>query len=326
MANQAFIEIATKVASKTAKREEKKEFVEAIKEIATDESLGPNRYWKINQIITRTANELFKPRVDFYEYIADVERVGRGEKLQFDIPMRTGVAMAWTGRGTTVDYERMQGSQKLDVEPEVIAGGVYYEMDQLATGDVDGFVGAVDSLVDSLDSNVNARVMSTLHRAMAHAPRNNRWQGAGIQKANFDKLSSIVTRYGKRPVALVDYDLGVKLTELVPQAGQTEAMKEKINSDRILGRVSGVDIVTFTNPFAIDDTENEKYAVPRNYGYIFPTGYDKPIKIGFEGDLTEYTAQDIQSERVFLKVKQLVGVRALTDLRNVCEINDTTLV
>ncbi|WP_099301829.1 hypothetical protein [Bacillus sp. Marseille-P3800] len=323
MPNHAFIELSSKIVNKTAEREQKDEFVKAIKEL-TSNGLSPQVLWEINEIITRTADKVLKPKLDFYEKIADVERIGFGEKLRFDIPQDMEIPMAWTGRGTTVDFQRIQKAGKVDVEPELIAGGVQYEFRQLLTGDVDGFVGAVDALANSMDAKISARVMSTLHLAMASAPANNRWTGAGIQKQDFNKLGSIVGRYGQ-PVGLFDRDLAIKITDLVPGSAQSDAMKEKINSDRSLGRVSGVDITTFTNPFAAHDMNNEEYAVPRQYGYIFPAGYNKPIKIGFEGDLLQDTQKDIHSERVFLKVSQLVGVRALTDLRNVAEINDTTL-
>lgn len=325
MANQALIELSSKVYNKTAAREELAEFVQVIEALRQKGATNPQVHYEINEIITKTANEILKPRLDFLQHVAETQRVDHGQKIEFHIPARTKMSMQFTGRGTTVDYQRVGKRSKFTSAPEKVQGGAYYEIDQLLAGNVDQFVGVVDALVKNMEDKITARVISTLHTAMASAPAANRWTGAGIALSNFDAVSSVIQRYDRNVSFIGDIDFAKKIANLVGADYMSDRMKEFKNANGLFTNVNGVDIVTFTNPFADDDLDNTKLAVSREYGYIVPAGAEKPVKIGFEGDLVQYTDTDIQSERVFLKVGQKVGIDVLTDLRNIGELQDTQL-
>lgn len=325
MANQALIELSSKVYNKTAEREDKREFLDVIETLAKKGATNPQVHYEINEIITRTAGEILKPRMDFLDYIAETNRVEHGQKIEFNVPQRTKMQMQWTARGTTVDYQRVGKRSKFTAEPEKIAGGAYYEIDQLLSGSTDEFIGVVDSLVKNMEDKITGRVFSTLHTAMASAPAANRWSGAGITPANFDAVASVIQRYDRNVALIADIDFAKKVAGFVGAEYMTESMKELKNNSGYFATVNGVDIVVFTNPFADDDIDNTKLAAPREYAYLLPTGAEKPVKIGFEGGLEQFTKTDIESERVFLKVGQKVSIDHFTDMRNVGEFHDTTL-
>jgi hypothetical protein len=233
--------------------------------------------------------------------------------------------MQWTGRGTTVDYQRVGGKTKFTAQPEKVQGGAYYEIDQLLSGNVDEFVGVVNDLVESMEQGVTSRVFTVLHSAMGNAPAVNRWTGAGITSANFDSVASVIQRYDRKAACIADIDFAKKIAGFVDATYLSDRMKELKNSGGYLTTVNGVDIVVFNNPFANDDTDNTKLVAPKQFSYIVPNGSEKPVKIGFEGDLVQYTSTDIETERVFLKVGQKVSIDVFSDLRNIGELQDTSL-
>jgi hypothetical protein len=321
MANQAFLELCSKIYSQTATREEVGEFKEAMKIIAS-KGASPQAIWDLNQIIVKQAQEVLKPKLDFLNYISETQHVGHGQKIEFRKP-KGKIKMKWSARGTTVDYTRVGYQEKFSSEPVKIQGGAYYEYDQLLSGSTDGFTNVVDLLAQDMEDKIVAKAITVLHTAMASAPTPNRWSGAGITLANFNSVSSVVQRYNRQATTVCDIDFAKKLAGLVTDARLSDGMKDTLNENGLFGKVNGVDIVVFNNPF--QDETNAKTVAPREYGYVLPAGTDKPVKIGFEGDLYQLTDTDIDSERVFLKVGQKVSVDVF-DTHYIGELDDTSLV
>lgn len=320
MANQAFMELCSKVYSNTATNAEVAEYKEAMKVIAS-KGASPDAVWNLNQIIIKQAQEVLKPKLDFLNYVAETSHVEHGQKIEWRKP-KGKIKMKWSARGTTVDYTRIGFQEKFTAEPVKIQGGAYYEHDQLLSGSTEGFQGIVDALVQDMEDQIVAKAIAVLHTAMAQAPTPNRWSGAGVALTNFNSVTSTIQRYNRKVSTLCDIDFAKKLTGLVDTAKMSDGMKDTLNQNGLFSTINGVDIVVFTNPF--QDETNAKTVAPREYAYVLPAGVDKPVKIGFEGDLYQLTDMDIDSERVFLKVGQKVSVDVF-DTVNIGELNDTTL-
>lgn len=324
MANEKLIELSTKIASNKAEREDKYEFLQVIDTLRQKGVTNPAVLWEINEIITRTADEILRPRVDFLDYIADVERVEHGQKIEFTIPAKTKFAMNWSSRGTTVDYTRVGSKSKITADIEKLTGGVYYEIDQLLSGNTDEFVGVVDALVTDMEEKITSRIINTLATVMASAPANNKWTGGGITAADFNKVASTVQRYDRNTSVICDIDLAKKLVGLVGVDYLSDRMKEDLNASGLFGKINGTNIITFNNTFT-DDT-NTTLVAPREYGFIVPSGANtKVVKVGYEGGLQQFTSTDVESERVFLKVGQKAAIHAVTSVSNLGFLQDTSL-
>lgn len=324
MANKQLIELSSKIATNKANREEKHEFLQVIDTLRQKGATNPVVLWEINEIITRTADEILRPRVDFLDYIADVERVEHGQKIEFNVPAKTKFAMNWASRGATVDYARVGNKPKITAEPEVLTGGAYYEIDQLLSGNVDAFVGVVDALVTEMEEKITGRIISLLANVMASAPSANKWSGAGITTNNFSSVASTVQRYDRNTSVICDIDFAKKLNALVGADFLSDRMKEELNANGLFGVIDGSKIVTFTNTFT-DDT-NTTLVAPRKYGFVVPSSNNgKIVKVGFEGGLEQYTHTDIDSERVFLKVTQKASTNIVSPIHNIGFLEDTTL-
>jgi hypothetical protein len=320
MANQAFLELCNKVYSNTATNAEVNEFKEAMKIIAS-KGASPQAIWDLNQIIIKQAQEVLKPKLDFLNYIAETSQVAHGQKIEWRKP-KGKIKMKWSARGTTVDYTRIGFQEKFTAEPTKIQGGAYYEHDQLLSGSTEGFQNVVALLAQDMEDQIVAKAISVLHTAMASAPSPNRWAGAGVALNNFNAVTSVVQRYNRKVSTLCDIDFAKKLAGLVPDGKLSDGMKDTLNDNGLFGHINGVDIVVYNNPFA--DATNSKTVAPKEFAYVLPAGVDKPVKIGFEGDLYQLTDTDIDSERVFLKVGQKVSVDVF-DTINIGELDDTTL-
>ena len=324
MANKQLIELSTKIATNKAEREDKYEFLQVIDALRQKGATNPVVLWEINEIITRTADEILRPRTDFLDYIADVERVNHGQKIEFSVPAKTKFAMNWASRGATVDYSRVGNKTKITAEPEILTGGAYYEIDQLLSGNVDEFVGVVEALVTGMEEQISARVISLLANVMSSAPAANKWAGSGITSANFSGVASTVQRYDRNTSVICDIDFAKKLNALVGVNYLTERMKEDLNKNGLFGDIDGTSIVTFVNSFK-DDT-NTALVAPRKYAFVVPSSSNgKVVKVGFEGGLEQYTKTDIDSERVFLKVTQKASANVISPINNIGFLEDTTL-
>lgn len=324
MANEKLIELSTKIATNKADREDKYKFLQVIDTLRQKGVTNPSVLWEINEIITRTADAILRPRVDFLDYVADVERVEHGQKIEFSVPAKTKLAMNWSSRGTTVDYQRVGSKSKITADVEKLTGGVYYEIDQLLSGNTDEFIGVVDQLVTSMEEQITARIINTLAAVMASAPTANKWIGAGITATDFNKVASTVQRYDRNASVICDIDLAKKLVGLVGADYLSDSMKDDLNANGLFGKVSGTNIITFSNTFT-DDT-NTALVAPREYGFIVPSSTNsKIIKIGYEGGLQQFTNTDIESERVFLKVGQKAAIHAVTNVSNLGFLQDTSL-
>lgn len=322
MANQVFMELCNKVYTHTATNDEVGEFKSALK-LIKDKGASPQAIWELNQILVKQAEVIIAPKLDFLQYVADVITVGHGEKIEFTVP-KGKINMKWTARGNGVDYVRFGYSEKYTAEPVKIAGGVYYEYDQLLSGSTAGFNGAVDGLVEDVENKVTAKVLSVLHTKMASSPAVNRSTESGLTLGNFDKVTGAIQRYSPKVATVCDIDFAKKITGLVTDALKSDAMKDFKNTNRYFTTVNGVDVVVFANPYT--DQTNTALVAPRRYGYVLPTGASnlKPVKIGFEGGMYQLTQQDIETERVFLKVGQKISVD-MFDTYYTGEMEDTQL-
>jgi hypothetical protein len=261
------------------------------------------------------------PKLNFLDYVAEVQHVNDGQKIKFTKP-KGKIKMKWSARGTGVDYVRVGFQEEFTSEPIKLQGGAYYDLDQFKSGSTEGFVGVVDKLVDDMESKITSKVITTLHTAMASAPDVNTEAIAGITLDKFNSVSSVIQRYNRNVSCVCDIDFAKKLTGLVGDSAMSDAMKEFKNSNQYFTTVNGVSVVVFTNPF--EDETNAKTVAPRRYAYILPAGTDKPVKIGFEGSMYQLTDMDIDSERVFLKVGQKLGVDVF-DTHYIGELDDTNL-
>lgn len=320
MANQEFMELCSKIYSNTATDVEISEYQEAMK-IIKSKGASPQNIWELNEIIIRQAKEVLKPKLDFIDYIAETSHVAHGQKIEWRKP-KGKIKMKWSARGTTVDYTRIGYQEKFTAEPVKIQGGAYYEYDQLLSGSTEGFQNVVDMLAQDMQDQIVAKAISVLHTAMASAPTANRFSGTNITLAGFNSVSSVVQRYNRKATTVCDIDFAKNLAGLVDTAKMSDAMKNQLNENGLFGTINGVDIVVFSNPFA--DETNTKTLASREFAYILPAGADKPVKIGFEGDLYQLSDTDIDSERVFLKVGQKVSVDVF-DTINIGELDATSL-
>lgn len=321
MANNALYELASKIYHNTATDVELADFRDVMAKIKA-KGASPQAVWELNQIIVKQANELMGPKLNWLQYVAETQTVDHGKKIEFRIP-RGKMNMRWTARGVGVDYTRVGYIEKFSAEPMKIAGGAYYEYDQLLSGSTEGFKNVVDMMVEDMENKILAKAIDTLHTAMASAPDVNTFSAANPTLDNFDSVASVVQRYNRKASAICDVDFAKKMAKLVAAGGNmSDGMKDAFFQNGLFTNINGVDVVTFNNSYL--DKSNTTLAAPRRYMYIMPAGADKPLKIGFEGGMYQLTEQDIDTERVFLKVGQKISVDVVGNYY--CgELEDTSL-
>ncbi|MBM6849745.1 hypothetical protein, partial [Bacillus licheniformis] len=201
--------------------------------------------------------------------------------------------------------------------PYTLSTGFYYEPLDLVTDSVEYF----NKLVNDI-ANAKVRLyLDKIHQLTAAAiakgkiPPKNVAVGSNLTLQKYNEVASVLQRYGGRPVfvgdsLLIDYFAFQQATDSTYKNLLTDGIKNELLTalnPTTIGRTTAVNL---TNPFT--DETNSKVELPVNKGYMFAGGVSqKPFSIVEYGGLKQLTEQDIEDERIKMKITQSASVNLL---------------
>lgn len=299
--------------TKTEKDEEY--IVEYIKKIfgAGRYNADPSLLNQFNNLIVEQADEIAKPKVtDMIGLLADVKMRGINDNVQIKIPQKNRVRLVWSANGSGVDLHRVAGKKSILATPEKFSTGFYYEPNDFVSDSIGAFRDTVDKIAEAkvkLYFDEIAKVTAT-SLSGGKIPAANQLIASGITYANYNKLASTIMRYGGTPIFVAD-------TLLIDHvASQMATEKASLLSDDTkdqlltalaptrLGRTIAVNLI---NPFT--DETNTKVELPVDTGYMFAGGVNqKPFSVVEFGGMRQKTQQDLEDERVVMKLFQSASV------------------
>ncbi|MCA1025676.1 hypothetical protein LCM23_06200 [Cytobacillus kochii] len=291
-----------------------------IKKVFNDGSANPDPtlLHQFNQLVVETADQIAKPMVtNLLSLFATVSKEQRGNLKELRIPQKNKAKVVWSATGSGVDLVRVEGKKSIFAVPTHLSTGFYYEPLDLVKDSVDQFNKLVKDVAnakvrlyfDKVNELSNAAVTS------GRIPSANVLSGANLTLTQYNKLSSVLQRYGGRPLfiadsLMIDYFAMQQATDSTIKNLLTDGIKEELLTalnPSTIGRTTAVNLV---NPFT--DSTNSKVELPVNKGYMFAGGVDqKPFSIVEYGGLRQLHDQDIEDERVKLKLIQDVSINLL---------------
>lgn len=278
----------------------------------------PSLLHQFNNLVVQKADEIAKPMVtDIVGLLATYKNAARDQVVKYDIPQKTRAKVRWSANGSGVDLVRVEGKKSEIAVPKTFTTGFYYEPFGMITDAVENFNKLVQDVANAkvrlyLD-NISKLVTAAI--GSGKIPTKNVVSGANNTLAQYNKLASTLARYGGRPIFVAD----TLLIDYFAQQQATDATFKNLLSDRVkdellrelnpstIGRTDAVNLV---NPFT--DATNSKVELPVNVGYMFAGGVSqKPFVVTEFGGLRQMTQQDIEDERVVMKLAQDADIQLI---------------
>lgn len=291
-----------------------------IKKVFGDGSLNPNPslLHQFNNLVVQLADEIAKPMVsDMLGVFATFRPANRGDLIKIDIPKKHRAKFIWSANGSGVDLVRVAGQKSIVAVPATFTAGFYYEPMDMANGNVEKFRELINDAADA-----KARLyLDEIYKLVATAvssgkiPAANVLSGDNLTLQEYNKLASTLSRYGGRPIfvadtLLIDYFAMQQATDTTYKELLTENVKAELLNALNITRIARTDAVNLVNPFT--DETNSKVELPVNKGYMFAGSISqKPFTVVEYGGLRQMTDQDIEDERIKVKLSQEASINLL---------------
>ena len=277
----------------------------------------PSLLHQFNTLVVQKADEIAKPQAtDILSLLATFKTSPIDRLVQYDIPQKNKAKVVFAAHGTGVDLVRVEGKKSKIAVPQKFQAGFYYEPLDLVRESVDYFRFLIQDVANAkvrmyLD-NVSKLVQSAI--TSSAIPAANVKVGANITFAEYSKIASVLARYGGRPLFIADTLFIDKIAQQQAGLQSGNLLTDRIREELLtalnpttIGRTTAVNLV---NPFT--DATNSKTELPVNVGYMFAGGVNqKPFHIVEYGGLRQMTEQDIEDERIKVKITQEAAVELL---------------
>jgi len=318
--NQKIKGLFSRVYKNQMKETDAVDIKEYAKRVFGDGSLNPDPslLHQFNNLVVQQADEVAKPMVaDLLSLLATTKTASRDQVVKYEIPQKSKARVRWSANGSGVDLVRVEGKKFEVAVPKTFSTGFYYEPFGMVTEPEENFRKLVDDLANAKVRLYLEQIRKLTDAAVSSGdvPTPNQLIGDNLTLANYNKLGSVIARYGGRPVfvgdsILIDHFAMQQATDTTYSKLLSDRLKEELATELNPTRIARTDAVNLVNPF-IDD-ENSKVELPVNEGYMFAgSATQKPFIVTEFGGMRQLTEQDIEDERVKLKISQDADIQLI---------------
>lgn len=269
-----------------------------IKELASNPN--PHNKYQIAQLVGFAVNELQKRDTNWIDNIADVKRVGFGDKAQFQIKL-PGVRAFVQAKGATTP--RTKNAQKtVSLETIAVSARPFVNRVELQNG-----LANAAELINDANYQMTCAENRYFESVLAGALNTGKFiapyygQGTGaVVQATFDPMLYHWIRTAGGAAILGDIEKIALLSGLTgfESATNTKQFAEDLikehNDNAAISTYKSAKVMSLINPFMEDGTDNVVFS--KDYIYILPTSVDasmRPLKVVFEGDVFSEEATNI---------------------------------
>lgn len=306
----------SRVVNDKMEQTDKQDIVEYAKRVFGDGSTNPDpsSLHQFNDLVVQEAEILARPMVtDMLAIFAKQITANPTDQVMYNIPKKAKVKVRWTANGSGVDLVRVENEERIAATPRTFSAGFYYEPFGIVQDPIQGTRNVVTAVAEAKAELYLKEVNKLMDAAIAsnEIPTGNVLSGSNLTLKQYNALASRLARFGGRPVfvadpLLVDYFKEQEVTTGYASEQAKENFLRTINATTI-GRTDAVNLV---NPF-IDDN-NDKVALPVNVGYMLASaGAEKPFTVVEYGGMKQMTEQNMEDERVKMKLTQRASIDLL---------------
>lgn len=270
---------------------------------------NPNNRYQIGQLVGFAVNEILRPRTNWLDTVADVKRVGEGDKAQFKVK-REGIRAFIQAKGATTARSKVT-NKALTLETLSVSARPVINFVELRNGTVQ-MADLINDAAYQMELAEYGHIQKVLHDAASSWASPYYGYGTGIVKSTLDPMIYHWMRLsaGATPTIFGDINMISKLAE---QTGFTAATNTQQFADALIveknnagfvGKYNGANVINLVNPI-VDGTDNAVFDT--NYLYIIPNGIDagmRPLKVVFEGDVVSEEASNIDDKSFEVRLDQ----------------------
>ncbi|MGM9986066.1 MAG: hypothetical protein ACI35O_02450 [Bacillaceae bacterium] len=300
--------------------EDRKDMMEFAKRVFGDGSFNPDPslLHQFNNLVVQQADVIAQPLVtDMVATLATYKQAQRDQVVKYEIPVKNKAKVRWSANGSGVDLVRVENAKSEIAVPRTFSTGFYYE----PFGMVQDAVASFQTLVNDV-ANAKVRLyfteISKLMDAAVTAgdiPTANILSGDNLTLAQYNKLASRLARVGGgRPLFVADTLLidhfAQQQAAVANGALMTDRMREELVRELNITQIGRTDAINLVNPFL--DAAGTKTEIPVNVGYMLAgNGTQKPFVVTEFGGLRQITEQDMEDERIKMKITQDADIQLI---------------
>lgn len=250
-------------------------------------------------------NEIKRPMSNWLDTLADVKRVGFGDKAQFQVKQE-GIRAFIQAKGSTTARSKVASKtfsldDTLSVSARPVVNLVELKTNQVAMADL------IRDAAYQMELAELAYIQKVLNDAADDWKEPYYGEGTGIVKTVLDPMIRHWVRMsgGQAPILFGDIEMTSKLAELTGFNGQfADALIMEQNNAGVIGTYLGSKVVNLINPL-IDSTDVPTFDC--NKLYIVPGFVDasmRPLKVVYEGDVMSQEATHIDDQTYEVRLDQ----------------------
>ena len=307
-------------------------FRQEMKELAGDYKKYRRNKNDVFEIIEVALDYIIPKRVaQIFGQFADIRFFKVNDKPSFKV--KTGYTRAKrfvTKAAASGVYETFRlDSKDIEMTMSAVGGAGLIDFERFLGGDeeiADYANALLEGIMDSVFNEVQGALKASI--SAAGRPTANYYSGSAYVKSEMVKLINTAKAYGNGAVIFAS-------PEFVESMGPDEIVSastayqpivptddiEKIHNTGYIGVFRGCPVVVLPQSFT--DESNSAKVIDPQYAYIFPTGGEKVVKLGFEGE-TVVKDWDNRDNSMELQAYKKFGV-AITSYHNWCTYRNTSL-
>lgn len=256
-------------------------------------------------------NEIMRPRTNWLDTVADVKRVGNGDKAQFNTRLE-GIRAYIQAKGATTARSKV-ANKALTLDTISVSARPVINFVELQNGTVQ-MADLINDAAYQMELAEYGYIQKVLNDAASSWASPYYGAGSGVVKATIDPMILHWTRLsgGARPVIFGDAYMTGKLALLTGFDATTNTqfadgiIKEQ-NDNGVIAVYNGAKVVNLVNPL-IDGTDTPVFDTKKLF--VIPGGIDasmRPLKVVFEGDVVSQDANNIDDKTYEVRLDQFFG-------------------
>ncbi len=261
-----------------------------------------------------TVNEMTKPQTDWLNQVADVKRVGYGEKAAFRTKLE-GITAFIQAKGGTPARSKIAHKQ-VTLDTVAVSARPVINMYELKTGRVQ-----MADLIRDASYEMHTKQIQYIQQVLNAAASS--WAspfygtGAGISKT---VLNPMIQHWMRTGAVTLLGDIAI-VSKLADETGFTAAagtqqyspsISDEVIKTGVIGVYYGAKVVNLVNPYLED---NVTPVIDTKRLYILPSAASvdmRPLKVLYEGDVQSTESTNIDDLAYEIRLDQFFGAGIVT--------------